>query len=139
MYIIRSGGPDKKETRQSVPIFRPQDRDLEPFFDKHGKLENHAAGHALNTEKHLKNLQKGMSTCLLTGSDSVMAYTGYQDGLILVYSLKQILEERSAKHRPFIGHTNKINQLKLAGTSLYSCAQDCTIRQWNADPEVRTC
>lgn len=88
VYIIRTGGTDKKETRQSVPIFRPSDRDLEPFFDKHGKLENHAAGHALNTEKHLKNLQKSMSTCLISGTDNVMVYVGFADGLILVFCPK---------------------------------------------------
>lgn len=66
-----------------MPVTRPCDKDLEPFFDKAGKLTNHSEDHVLNTTKALARLTKEVSAYCFTGTDAVIMYAGYADGLIL--------------------------------------------------------
>jgi WD40 repeat protein len=54
-----------------------------------------------------------------------LVFLGYEDGLICCWDIS------TKKFRfPMIGHTNRINGLDQAGGLIYSCANDCTVRQW---------
>lgn len=89
----------KKTNQLNFSVYRPPDKDLEKYFDKVGKLPNHAAHHVLNTPKALKNLSKEISAyCFTGGAENVVMFAGYSDGLILKYEIQKILADKSQQH-----------------------------------------
>ena len=92
-------------------IQRPTAKELEAFYDKVGKLENHATHHVLNTPKALANLTKEVTAYVFTGDPTVRMFAGYADGLILQYEISKIIVDKNQPRKPLIGHTNKINHM----------------------------
>ena len=67
----------------------------------------------LNTTKALARLTKEVSAYCFTGTDAVILYAGYADGLILQREISKMSEEKRGNHpiKPLIGHLNKINEM----------------------------
>ena len=64
-------------------------------------------------------------------------FTGYGDGLIVFWDLASISGAGTPQSIPMVGHTNKINHLEISDKieHIYSCSDDCTLRQWTVDHE----
>jgi len=92
----------------------------------------------LNTPKALSKLTKEVSAYCFTGTDQVILYAGYADGLILMREITKMSEEKKGQHpiKPLIGHLNKINQMLFVKDTLFSASQDCTLREWNVKDEI---
>lgn len=94
----------------------------------------------MNTPKALSKLTKEVSAYCFTGTDQVILYAGYADGLILMREITKMSEEKKGQHpiKPLIGHLNKINQMVFVKDTLFSASQDCTLREWNVKDEICT-
>ena len=64
-------------------------------------------------------------------------FTGYGDGLIVFWDLASLSGAGTPTNIHMIGHTNKINHLEISEQidKIFSCSDDCTLRQWTVDLE----
>ena len=92
------------------------------------ELLNYSDGHILNSSGALKRNENNKMVTAFTFMGP-KAYTAYEDGLICCWNVKE-----GKLVTPLVGHTNKVTCLiptNIQAKLLYSCSNDCTIRQWD--------
>ena len=126
---------EKYQKLGNVILRKPSELDLFPFIENNVDEDEENSTHPLNSKVVKDKLQYGSNvTCYEFFKD--MMFTGFGDGLICCWEIGTYnVEEFKPEFLPLLGHTNKVNQLKvsLEMNRLFSCSDDCTLRQWSLD------
>ena len=136
LIVIKLG---KGKRIDDILTEKPTEDDLYHFKEAYGPLENFVPTHPLNTQSYKKKLQNLNDViCFTFYTDQLrqLMFSGYGDGLICVWDVNSLQpSEDSIPSLPLLGHTNKINHLEAVEelTKLFSCSNDCTLRQWSMD------
>ena len=136
---------DKKKLKGFGPNFnsivqaqRPTDEELAPFREAMGKLRNYAPEHNLNTPKALAEAHKCKNLTASAFGENFMV-TGYADGLMCHWKI-EVSEKGFFINlvKPLIGHLNKVNNLLIHKSSVFSFSNDCTVRIWDLATDTCT-